>query len=144
MKHLKNISGWRYTPETIINKDGLCFLIWQTTKLVDKKFVEYLGVFKDKQEVKNHFPHASMLDYNDSRLSNDRKRLVDLIIQYWDFQRNPTIEQNKSKRDYPISDDEIAPDFISTNVRMKIQPIDREIIINNPVKDCKNNQGNEP
>lgn len=96
------IGGWEYKPETIVNKEGLYFLIWQTTKIIEHKFVEYLGPFKNKQEVKNHFPHASIFDYTSTRLSNDRKRLIELILQYWEFQRNPTIINTSGKIDYPV------------------------------------------
>lgn len=111
---IKRISDRDYEPRTIVNKNGLYFLIWQTTTLVDHKFVEYLGPFKDKQEVKNHFPHASLLDYGNSQLSKDNKKLIDLITQYWEFQRNPTIITTEGKRVYPVSENESTTITINT------------------------------
>lgn len=135
MKNItKQIDGQTYMPWMVIVKNGISYLIWQNKYLRGKIRVEYLRILT-KETIKEALPHTSIKDYTDSRISKSLKDLIDeaeFII--YSMRDSPTIIETSSfVRQYPVTENEsAAPDFISNNVRMKIECADRSFIVDKP------------
>lgn len=107
----REINGDQFYAGSIIQKEGLFFLIWEHKQIRYRKYPEFLGDNKRTVAIVGLFPDCNIVEYDSA--SVELRHLVDVILVYHALKQSPTInERRHGSMNYPVSESEcVSPLF---------------------------------